>query len=160
MNAEVIEFLYRRHYNYLFTVAYRLCDRWDMAEDIVQDGFIKILTCKIDFMDWHHARRYITGCIRNAAFERLGREARIRAMIIDALMNEEHIHKSICVSLAASISKLKSEMSRVILKEIYWHNRTRKEVATIYQIDKKTVSKKEQDALVELRKMLPAYENI
>lgn len=155
-NAEIIEFLYRHHYKYVFMVAFNICDRWDMAEDIVQDGFIKILGSKEVFFDWRHGRKYLTGCIKNACFERLNKEGRIMAARKDFLLNDapdDSYRASLGSKLVAGISKIKSAMSQTVIREIYLHNRTRQEVGQLYEISRKTVGRQEQQGLYELKKL-------
>jgi DNA-directed RNA polymerase specialized sigma24 family protein len=146
MNTELIELLYRRHYKYLFMVAYNICRKWDMSEDIVQDGFIRILTSKEEFLSWQGARQYLCACIRNAAFDRLGREKRIKAVVRDFVEPGCSPLETVTINLF----KLKSAMSRVILDEIYFHGRTRREVAKEYRMSREVVRGKEVAALKEL----------
>lgn len=150
MNTEIIEFLYRRHYRYLFMVAYNICEKWDIAEDTVQDGFIKILGSKEVFEDWRHGRRYLCGCIRNAAFERLGRDKRVNAI------RRDFIEPSISTtdSITINLYKLKSVMTQTILKEIYFHSRSRRQVAEQYEISREAVRVYEEKGLFELKKLI------
>lgn len=138
-------------------VAYNICDRWDMAEDVVQEGFIKILNSQEVFINWRHGRKYLTGCIKNSAFERLNKENRIKAIRKDFIHHDpQHdCMKSISIGrqLAANISKIKCAMSRTIINEIYFYNRTRTEVAELYEISRNTVRNHEKEALDTLLRL-------
>ena len=37
--------LYRRYQKYVFTVAYRILSRWDLAEDVCQEVFLRNTEC-------------------------------------------------------------------------------------------------------------------
>lgn len=117
-----------------------------MSEDIVQEGFMKILGSKEEFLDWHHARRYLCGCIRNAAFERLNKETRLKAIVRDFIDPAP----SIAVEITINFFKLKAAISRTIIKEIYYNNRSRREIAKEYSISREAVSRYERKALKEL----------
>lgn len=146
----VIEELYRHHYNYLFMVAYNICERIDMSEDLVQDGFIRILTAKATFMSWQDARRYTAICIKHAAFERLGRESRAQAIRRDFVRTDDPRRMKMEVRVLAAFSKMKSLANQRILKEIYFHGKTRKELARQYEVKPATITRKEKIALGEL----------
>lgn len=152
MNRTFIESIYRHHYRYFFMVAYNLCRRGDMAEDIVQEGFIKLITSKEQFLDMGHARAYLTGCVRNAAYQRLGTESRKRAFIRDFLYSDEREvhHHPLTAKMAAAVSQLRSEIRRVIIREIYYHNKSRSEIAQEYKMSRPTIGIHERKALQEL----------
>lgn len=154
MNRDIIEFLYRHHYKYLFMVAFNICEKWDVAEDVVQDGFIKIITSKELFTDWQHGRRYLTGCIKNAAFERLGKEKRIQAIRRDYVTSDTRRNIPLEIKLIAAISKIKSSMSRVVINEIYFHNKTRREICKMYHISRDSIKREEKNGLNELSKLI------
>lgn len=146
----MIEYLYKHHYRYLFMVAYNICQKWDMTEDIVQDGFIKILSSSEVFTDWQHARKYLCGCIRYAAFDRLSSDKRSAAAIRDFI--EPTL--SPVSTIGINLYKLRSAMSRAIIKEIYYHNRTRRSIAQEYKISRTAVRNTEVKALKELKLIL------
>lgn len=152
MNRTLIEFIYRHHYRYFFMVAYNLCRRGDIAEDIVQEGFIKIITCKEQFLDIGHARAYLTGCVRNAAYDRLGTESRKKAFVRDFLYSDEQDvhHNPLTVKIAAAVSKIRSEIRRVIIREIYYYNKSRTDIAKEYRMGRETIYIHERKALQEL----------
>lgn len=155
MNTEIIEDLYRHHYKYLFMVAYNICRSWDLSEDIVQEGFICILQGDLEFENVNHGRRYLSTVVKHQAFKRLSREARIKAV------RREFIHEispkytdQVIAQLGASLAKMRSSMTRSIINEIYFHSRTRKEVAEIFEISKTAVIRQEQKGLMELAKLI------
>lgn len=134
-------------------VAYNICKKWDVAEDVVQDGFIKILGSKEVFEDWRHGRKYLCGCIRNAAFERLGKESRLKAIRRDFI----EPHTTVSDQIAVNLYKLKSAISRTILDEIYFHNRTRREVSEEYKMARETVARYEEKGLKELKMLMVTH---
>lgn len=150
IRTQVIEELYRHHYNYLFMVAYNICERVDMAEDLVQDGFIRILMAKADFYTWQDARRYVSICIKHAAFERLSREKRLQAIRRDFVRPDDPRRMKMEVRILAAFSKMKSFANQKILKEIYFYGKTRKELAKEYEVKPATIARQEQIALGEL----------
>lgn len=148
MNAYLIEELYRKHYCYLFRVAYRICDSYSIAKDIVNDGFVKVITCKVVFLDIHQARRYVCACIKYSAFERFHKDARQAAMRRE-FVNTDSSYRLVD-HVIANVAKIKSNMSRTIIEEIYLHHRHRKDIATERKIKRATVHSLEQQGLREL----------
>lgn len=151
---ESIEYCYRHYYGYLYACAFNICERWDMSEDLVQDGFIRALTSPAKFSSYVNARKYIYACIRNAAFERLGKEARQRAMIRDFVHSDPARRISLEVQVAINFSKIKCTMSRTILREIYFYSKTKKEVRENYHISKRTVTRLHDKGLSQLSKLV------
>lgn len=151
---QAIEYCYRHHYGYLYACAFNICERWDMSEDLVQDGFIRALTSPAKFSSYVNARKYIYICIRHAAFERLGKEARQRAMIRDFVHSDPARRISLEVQVAINFSKIKCTMSRVILREIYFYNKTKKEIRREYSISKNVVNQLHNKGLSQLSKLI------
>lgn len=151
----MIEILYKKYYKFLFAVAFNLCNSYHVAEDILQDAFINMLTCKIIFTDIEKAKQYMCAIIRYSAYRRFGKEKRDRAMIKDFLYCSKNTVKSSLESqVLANVSKIKSTMTRVIIKEIYFHCKTYKQIEQQYQVSHTHISKLHKIGLSELSKKL------
>lgn len=153
INYDKIEYIYARNYNYFFVVAFNVCEDRELAKDIVQDGFIGILGSAEVFADTAHARRYLTGCIKNAAFARLTKERRIKAMRHDFIVSDKR-EETLCHKLRGLVAKLKCPTTRTIIQDLYFNGKTRTELATLYEIDRHTISAKEQKGLKQLKLIL------
>jgi len=149
MNTEIVESLYKSHYNYFFVIAYRICESVDMAQDIIHDGFIGALRTEEVFTDSIHARKYLTGCIKNAAFKRIAKDKRIKAMRVDFLQADRG--PDLRGWLIASIQKIRHPLAKVIVRERYVNGKTQKEILSIYGISKGYAINLENKAIKQLK---------
>lgn len=134
-------------------MAYNICQERELARDVVQDGFMGILGSDLVFTDVSHAQRYLTGCVKNAAFMRLNYESRIRAMRHD-FVHCNNDHNPIADKIRHFVNRLKCPMVRAIIHELYFSGKTRTEVAQQYEIDRHTVAAKEKKGLEQLYNIL------
>lgn len=149
VNTDKIEYIYLHYYNYFFVVACNICKDRELAKDIVQDGFIKILGSTETFMDISHARRYLTGCVKNAAFARLNKEKRIKAMRHD-FIESVSVNEPLIARMRGLVAKLNCPMIRTIIHELYFNEKSQIEVSQQYDIDRHTVATKEKKGLKQL----------
>lgn len=148
MNTNKIEFIYLNHYNYFLIVAFNICHNRELAKDIVQEGFIKILGSQETFIDIPHARRYLTGCVKNAAFKVLNEENRIKAMRHDFVHTENELP-----NFYSLLQKLKP-VTRIILKEIYFNSKSQHSISVQYKISPFLIRSQHRKGLLKLKTLL------
>lgn len=154
-HEQVVEYLYRHHYKFIFFAAYNICERWDLAEDTTHDGFIRLATSPTRFADWVPARAYLYNCVKYATFERLGKDRRRQAAIRDFIRNSETSVKTRTgAEVLAALSKLRSLASRHILEEIYLQGKLRRHIAREKHVDKGEITRLERKALAEMKLLL------
>lgn len=148
--VDTIEHIYIHRYNHFLSVAYHIVENRELAKDVLQDAFLGILNSNVNFESVPHAERYLNSCIKNAAFKRLSRERRQRAMICDFLESDRPnlnwIHRL--------INKLACCTCRTIIKERYLGGQTHREIATRHEVSHNYVINKEKEALKILKKYM------
>lgn len=150
-NHNKIEFVYMHYYNYFFFIALNICHEHEMAKDIVQDAFISILYSKEVFANDIHAKRYLVGCVKYAAFGRLKKEKRINAMRRDFLYGDK-VDESRLYKIYRSVLKIKCSTIRTIIFERYFNGKSKIKVAREYGVNRRYITVREIEGLKLIEK--------
>lgn len=80
----MLESLYRQHRQGLFTLALAVTRRPDLAEDAIQEAFVRMFARPADQKD---PVAYVFGAVRNAAVDQLRRQGRCTDVVQASLFN-------------------------------------------------------------------------
>lgn len=151
-----VEDLYRRLAPYAISKVQRMVGRWEVAEEIVQDVFCKLLLAQIIFPEDRMAYAWIYRTSHNAALDFI-RSGRYRNhLTLDSAssihitspdpehiaMRRDHLHKT--------IAKL-DESDAAIFAFYYMDDMTHQEIADLLEISRKTVERSVQRGLAVAR---------
>lgn len=79
MDQLKIEHLFKKHYRVYCLLSYSYVSQWDVAEDIVQDVFVKILT-KPKTTRILNLNAYIYKAIKNSSLKHIGRNMKLESI--------------------------------------------------------------------------------
>lgn len=112
-----------RHYNKkIYTLAWRLTESSDLAEEIVQDVFLKIWLKQADLLSINHFENYLFIVARNQVFTTLKKLSRRRTISLedDLEINSDQttpesqlVHKESLTLLQQAVSRLPTQQHTV-----------------------------------------------
>ena len=153
--------LYERYYPLFFSFAHRMLKDEHMAEDLIQNVFLKIWVCRANLNEDKNFRNYLLVSIRNEVYQYFRHAFRIDSEspcpdVIDGSMN---------VETAISAKELERKIAGVIAgmphrrREIFNMSRYEKlsnrEIAQRLGLSVRTVDKHIENALADIRKNIP-----
>ncbi len=162
-NPDAFKLLFDLYYVPLSTYALKYCDSFSLAEDIVQDLFIKIWNGKL-YMDFEETiGPYLFKAIKNNTLQATKQKNKYQFVEIEAQVNTLIIDETIDIKfIEEDKKKLYTEIEALpkkckeIFKAIVLENLKYKEVASQHGISVNTVKTHYSRALKQLRNVLAA----
>lgn len=153
-------YLYDHYSKALYTVIYQILPQPELAEDVLQDVFVKIWQY-VDSYDAAKGRLYtwMLNIARNTAIDRtrsrdFKREAQTTALTENVYNHEGGLHSSISdIGLKKTLEGLPEE-SRRLLQLSYFQGYTQEEIAKMLGIPLGTVKTRIRSTLLQLRKLV------
>lgn len=152
-----MEYLYQEYYRPLVVWADTFLDDMGVAEDLVQDFFIRIWEKRmLEGLRSDNLKGYLYTGVRNRALNCLDKNDPLRRVgqtVLPAAIWEEYdsFEDEVVEKVKAAVEKL-PERSRQVVKSVYLENMKYREVAEKYQISIATVKTLIVLALKTLRK--------
>lgn len=152
-----LEYLYQEYYRPLVVWADTFLDDMGVAEDLVQDFFIRIWEKRmLEGLRSDNLKGYLYAGVRNRALNCLDKNDPLRRVgqtVLPATIWEEYdsFEDEVVEKVKAAVEKL-PERSRQVVKSVYLENMKYREVAEKYQISIATVKTLIVLALKALRK--------
>jgi len=155
---------FRKHYRPLSYFAYQFLGDRGLAEDVVQNIFLKLLDEKPDFEGEDHLKHYLYKSVRNACLNQM-RQDHLHAEILDSLKPVEAeenndpdflqsvVQAEVYREIMDAIDHLPTECSRVF-KMAYLSNLDNDEIAAALSISVHTVKSQKVKAKKRLRERL------
>ena len=160
-DKDAFRLLYERYYPLFISFAHRMLKDENMAEDLIQNVFMKIWVGRANLNEDKNFRNYLLVSIRNEVYQYFRHAFRIDSEapcpdIIDGSMN---------VETAISAKELERKIAGVIAgmphrrREIFNMSRyeklSNKEIAQRLGLSVRTVEKHIENALADIRKTIP-----
>ena len=160
-DKDAFRLLYERYYPLFISFANRMLKDENMAEDLIQNVFMKVWVGRANLNEEKNFRNYLLVSIRNEVYQYFRRAFRIDSEapcpdIIDGSMN---------VETAISAKELERKIAGVIAgmphrrREIFNMSRyeklSNKEIAQRLGLSVRTVEKHIENALSDIRKTIP-----
>ena len=161
-DKDAFRLLYERYYPLFISFANRMLKDENMAEDLIQNVFMKVWVGRANLNEEKNFRNYLLVSIRNEVYQYFRRAFRIDSEapcpdIIDGSMN---------VETAISAKELERKIAGVIAgmphrrREIFNMSRYEKlsnrEIAQRLGLSVRTVEKHIENALADIRKSIPS----
>jgi RNA polymerase sigma-70 factor, ECF subfamily len=156
-----IRALYEEHGRWLMTCALRATgDRW-LAEDLVQETFLRAWRHPESFTEEMEAHGWLYTVLRNLIIDRARSHAvrpaeiaRAGGSVSTTPMQPDHAQTSVdSIVVYQAVSRL-SEDQRRVLYELYFQGRTSAEAAAVLGVPEGTVKSRAHAALRILRRMV------
>lgn len=156
-----IRALYEEHSRWLITYAVRATGDRRLAEDLVQETFLRAWRHPESFTRDTEANGWLYTVLRNLIFDRARSQAVRPAEIPMAgdspsatLVQPNHAQTSVdSIVVYQAVSRL-SEHQRRVLYELYFQGRTSAEAAAVLGVPEGTVKSRTHSALQALRRMV------
>ena len=152
-------YLYDHYSKALFAVIQPIVVQQDVAEDVLQEVFVKIWQ-NIKSYDQHKGRLYtwMLNIARNGAIDRtrskdFNNRAKTSGLTPHVYNNEDGNTRIDDVGLKKTLSNLPGE-SRVLLELAYFQGYTHEEIAKILDVPLGTVKTRIRSTIIKLRKIL------
>jgi RNA polymerase sigma-70 factor (ECF subfamily) len=160
-NAEAFEYLFKTYCQQLINFACRFVKDTQIAENIVQDVFLKIWSIKRELNPSLNIKSYLYTAVKNGALKQLRNKAveRRAADRLQSLSHETHTpedewnEKEVNTAILQAIADLPKKCGLIFSMNRY-DGLTYKEIAEIQNISIKTVETQMSRALKYLRKRL------
>lgn len=158
-NESSVRRLYDEYYRPLCYFATRLIFVSDEAEDIVVEGFLKLLAKRRDFKRLPDIKSFLFVAVRNACFDylrkkktknRFAKEQLLLSEIDEQFGQDEMLIAKTLQLIYAEIEILPQQCKNVF-KSIYFDGKTTSEVATDMGLSKQTVLNQKSKAIHLLR---------
>jgi len=158
---------FRKYYQALSYFAYNILKDKDLAEDVVQNVFLKIINDKIVFEDETHRRQYLYKSVKNSCLNEIKR-LDIHSQVMERLtpeskeniehQNDNNLFSSIVRAevyreIIAAVDSLPSECKKVF-KMAYMDNLDNQDIADVLSISINTVKVQKNKAKKKLRQIL------
>ncbi|MGL5681580.1 MAG: RNA polymerase sigma-70 factor [Marinifilaceae bacterium] len=137
--------IFHSHYKSLCLYAYRIVNNLELAEDIVQDVFIKLMESRTVFNDEKHLKNYLFITVRNSSFNALQHievvskaHERIAENWQDNVDDNERLLVELLDMLRIEIGKLPESCKQILLMA-YVDGATNMEIAQKLNISVNTV---------------------
>lgn len=167
MSVSDLEKLFNEHFNCAVYMAQKIVSSKEVAEDIVQNVFIKLLD--VDLKELKSPARFLYTCVRNAALDHARSQAhsvqvmdhfRIMKRVelrddadFDCLSPEEAEDFNRVRSLFSAVEQLPPR-TREVVKHVYFDNRTYQETADMLGVSLATVKSHMYQSFRMLREKL------
>jgi RNA polymerase sigma-70 factor (ECF subfamily) len=163
-DAEAFEHLFKTHCKPLINFARRFVQDTQIAENIVQDVFLKIWSIRKELNPTLNIKSYLYTAVKNGALKQLRNEAverrgadRLQSLAPDTPTPEDEWHeKEIAASVHEAMQEL-PEKCRIIFSMNRFDRLTYAEIADILNLSIKTVETQMGRALKFLRKRLSHF---
>jgi RNA polymerase sigma-70 factor (ECF subfamily) len=135
--------LVKYYKDHIYTIALRLTRSTALAEDIVQDIFLKIWLRRNTLSEIHHFASYLNSMVQNTVFTSLKRIALERERLkhldsAESYLNDNIIHKEYEAVLLQAVSQLPSRQQEVY-QLVRGKGLKREEAAQVLNISAETV---------------------
>lgn len=128
--------VYKEYYKDIFLYAYRITGQQEMAKDLAQDAFVKLLTHKVQFDNKEGIKAFLLTAVRNACIDFIRHEKVVRRN--ESLLAEQwdktsteaeqermHIELEVMRQLQAHIAALPEDKRLVAVKALLEGHSTR-----------------------------------
>lgn len=164
-HKEAFQELISKYYPFVYKFLVRISENENLAEDLTQDTFIKIIR-NIENFDVNGSAKfstYIIAISKNLYIDHLRQEKRILPSVpIDQYLNigdagidieDTVIYKMYNQDILDNMEKL-TEVQKIVIKMKYIEGLTLKEIGDTLNLEPKTIKSRIHNGVVKLRKML------
>ncbi|MGM9631299.1 RNA polymerase sigma factor [Butyricicoccus sp.] len=145
--------VYKKYARTVYRIAYQYTLNQHTAEDIMQDVFVKYLTCPTIFLskEREHEKAWFIRVTINACKDFLKSKAHQAVMLNDTLAATDDLpNRELAADLEAELKKL-SEEERTMIYLYYYEQYTTAEIARMMKLNENTVRSKLYRARNKLR---------
>ena len=149
--------MYKRFYATLYVYVIRRTNCKQLAEDIVQQAFLKLLEKRVEMVAIENKKAYLLVLVRNDLIDYLRRENLQRQIMSDAMWRNQHVtmhdayqEKEYRKILQAAIERLPVQRRKVYELSFELGMKS-DEIANVLQLSKRTVKCQLQIARKEVR---------
>lgn len=154
-NVSKMEILYKNLMKPVFLLAYSIVRNYEIAEDIMQETFIKVQSKADSYMAGTNAKAWIFQIARNLSYNAIKKQTEFSIEDYSELIKTEDMYDNTenSVDLNRALSIL-DEIEREIVVMHVLAGLKHKEIASILQIDASTVRKRYSKSISKLYKFL------
>lgn len=160
-NAREFEALFRKYYPSMCVVAYRFVKDRSVAEDLVQEVFIRLWVKKETYTEIPSLQTFLYVAVKNLCFNYLRDKKDTVDYNNTAILNlEDHFHNYILEEetyrmISQAVDQLPAQSARII--RLALQGKQNKEIAEILNISVSTVKTLKYNAISVLRETLKGY---
>lgn len=162
LTEELFHNIFKQYYQALCAFSFRYLADADVANDIVQDAFVKLWQIRKDFLYIHQVKAFLYTTVHNKAINELEHSLivneyskKILAKNKDDFFHDTVIEKETYRILLEAIDKLPTQCRAIMRLALL--EKTNSEIANLLQISPETVHTQKRLAYKKLRKYLRNY---
>lgn len=160
-NVGEYEALFRKYYPSMCVVAYRFVKNQAVAQDLVQDVFIRLWTKKREYATIPNLKTFLYVAVKNLCFNYIRDQKDTIDFQNVAILNlEDHFHNAMLEEetyrlITEAVDRLPAQSARII--RLALEGKQNKEIAELLGISVSTVKTLKYNAISTLRETLKGY---